>query len=156
MRLLRSLEAVEPHSLKGVIKFLFFFQVLFEEQTEISFEVPYCKRNGEKMKKIICKLEEYVNVIYKELVHAKNSLLETKRNSVVRRNEHCSLRKTSEVEDNLLVNPDYNITWKIITKAQIQTFKRKLLEAFYIRKFEPTFNSQKDIRITHLFGNGIT
>ena len=60
MRLLRSLEAVEPHSLKGVIKF-FFFQVLFEEQTEISFEVPYCKRNGEKMKKIICKVEEYVN-----------------------------------------------------------------------------------------------
>ena len=34
---------------------------LFEEQKEISFQVPYCKRNEEKMKQIICKLEEYTN-----------------------------------------------------------------------------------------------
>ena len=34
---------------------------LFEEQKEISFQVPYCKRNEEKMKRIICKLEEYTN-----------------------------------------------------------------------------------------------
>ena len=29
---------------------------LFDEQKEISFQVPFCKRNEEKMKRIICKL----------------------------------------------------------------------------------------------------
>ena len=33
---------------------------LFEEREEISFQIPYCKRN-EKMKGIICKLQEYIN-----------------------------------------------------------------------------------------------
>ena len=32
---------------------------LFEEQKEISFQIPFCKRNEEKMKRIICKLQEY-------------------------------------------------------------------------------------------------
>ena len=34
---------------------------LFEERKEISFQVPFCKRNEEKVKQIICKLEEYIN-----------------------------------------------------------------------------------------------
>ena len=34
---------------------------LFEERKEISFQVPFCKRNEEKTKRIICKLEEYTN-----------------------------------------------------------------------------------------------
>ena len=32
---------------------------LFEEQKEISFQIPFCKRNEEKMERIICKLQEY-------------------------------------------------------------------------------------------------
>ena len=35
---------------------------------------------------------------------------ETKRNSEVRWNEHCSLKKGSEVGDHLVRNPDHNIT----------------------------------------------
>ena len=94
------------------------------------------------------------NVIYKETCTCKEFYFrETKRNSEVRWNEHCSGKKTSEVGDNLLANSDHNnITWK----TPKQTFKRKILEVFYIRRFKPTLNSQKDIRITHLLGNGIT
>ena len=55
---------------------------------------------------------------------------ETKRNPEVQLNEHCSIQKTAK--DHLLVDFDYNITWKIITKAPAQTFKQKILEAFYI------------------------
>ena len=32
---------------------------LFQEQKEISFQVPFCKRNEEKVKQITCILEEY-------------------------------------------------------------------------------------------------
>ena len=138
------------------------------------------------MKRIICKLDEYtnykikfryswktrklqslfplkdpivqrVNVIYKGTCTCKEFYIgETKRNSEVRWNEPCSLKKSSEVEDHLLANPDHNITWEIIAKAPAQPFKRKILEAFYIRKLKPMLNSQKDIKITRLFRNGIT
>ena len=97
------------------------------------------------------------NVIYRGTYTCKEFYIgETKRNSEVRWNEHCSLKKSSEVGDHLLVNPDHNITWQIIAKAPAQTFKRKILEAFYIRKLKPTLNSQKDNKITHLFRYGIT
>ena len=55
-----------------------------------------------------------------------------------------------------MVNTDHNINWKIIAKAPAQIFKPKILVAFYIRQLKPTLNSQKDIKITHLFRNGIT
>ena len=138
------------------------------------------------MKRNICKLEEYTNykinfryswktrklrslfqlkdpivhkanVIYKGTCKCRAFYIgETKRNSEVRWNEHCSLKKSSEVGDHLLVNPDHNTTWQIRAKASAQTFKRKILEAFYISKLKPTLKSQKDIKITHLFRNGIT
>ena len=78
-----------------------------------------------------------------------------KRNSEFLGNEHCSLRKSSEVGDHLLINSDHRITWQIIVKAPGQTFKRKISEAFYIRKLKPRLNSQKGIKVTHLFRNGI-
>ena len=34
---------------------------------------------------------------------------ETKYNSEVRWNEHCSLKKTSELGDHLLANPDHHV-----------------------------------------------
>ena len=70
---------------------------------------------------------------------------ETKRNWEVWWNGHCSLKKSSEVGDHLLINHDHNITWQIIAKALAQIFKPKILEAFYIRKWKPMLNSQKDI-----------
>ena len=55
---------------------------------------------------------------YKETCTWKEFYIEeTKYNSEVRWNEHCCLKKSSEVGDNLLVNPDHNITWQIIAKA---------------------------------------
>ena len=97
---------------------------LFEEWKEISFQVPFCKRNEDKMKRIICKLEEYTNYKIKfryswktrkleslfplknRIVHKANIIYkgrctckefyigETKRNSEVRWNGHCSLKKS--------------------------------------------------------------
>ena len=159
---------------------------LFEERNEISFQVPFCKRNEEKMKGIICKLDEHTNykikfryswktwklrplfplkgpinhkanITYKGTCPCKEFyIVQTKRNSEVRWNEHCSLKKTSEVGDHLLVNPQHNITRRIITKTPVQIFKQKILEAFYFRKFKPMLNIQKDIKIKRLFRNGIT
>ena len=138
------------------------------------------------MKGIICKLDEYANykikfryswktwklrplfplkdpiyhkanITYKGTCPCKEFYIgQTKRNSEVRWNEHCSLKKTSEEGDHLLVNPQHNITRRIITKTPVQTFKRKILEAFYFRKFKRMLNIQKDIKIKRLFRNGVT
>ena len=40
-----------------------------------------------------------------------------------------------------------------MTKAPAQTINQKILEAFYIRKFKPMVNSQKNIKITHVFNS---
>ena len=73
------------------------------------------------------------NAIFKGTCTCKEFFIgKTKRSSEVRWNEHCSLRKSFEVGDHLLANPDHNITWQIIAKAPTQTFKRKILVAFYI------------------------
>ena len=97
------------------------------------------------------------NVIYNRTCTCKEFYIrETKRNEEIWWNEHCSIEKSSEVGDHLIVNLDYNITWQILAKAPAQTFKQKILEAFFIRKLKPRLNSQKDIKITNLFRNGIT
>ena len=59
-----------------------------------------------------------VNVIYKGTCTSKEFYIgETKPNSEVRWNEHCSLKKSSQVGNHLLINPDHNITWQIIGKG---------------------------------------
>ena len=75
------------------------------------------------------------NIIYKGTCTCNEFYIgEIKCNSEVRWNKHCSLKKTSEVGDHLLVNPDHNIAWQIIANAPVQTFKWKILEGFYISK----------------------
>ena len=44
----------------------------------------------------------------------------------------------------------------MMAKTPARTFKRKILEGFYISQLKRTLNSQKDIKITRLFSNGIT
>ena len=107
------------------------------------------------MKRVICKLEEYTNykikfryswktrklrslfplkdpiihkanVIYKGTCTYKEFYIgETKRNLEVRLKEHCSLKKSSELGDHLLVNREHNVTWQIIAKAPAQTLNGK-------------------------------
>ena len=82
---------------------------------------------------------------------------ESKRNAETRWKDHCSNNdKKSEVAEYLSKNPGYTINWQVITSALHQRNKRKILEAYYITQFKPRLNKQLDIKITHLFRNGIT
>ena len=82
---------------------------------------------------------------------------ESKRNAKTRWKDHCSNNdKKSEVAEYLSKNPGYTINWQVITSALHQRNKRKILEAYYITQFKPRLNKQLDIKITHLFKNGIT
>ena len=65
-----------------------------------------------------------MDVIYKGTCTCKEFYIgETKRDSEVRWNKHCSLKKSSEVGDHLLVNPDHNVTWQIFTDIQTENIR---------------------------------
>ena len=86
-----------------------------------------------------------------------NPICERKHNAKTRWKEHCSNNdKKSEVAEYLLKNPGHTVNWQVITSAPHQRNKRKILEAYYITKFKPSLNNQLDIKITHLFRNGVT
>ena len=62
----------------------------------------------------------------------------------------------SEVSKHIISNAGHEIEWKIICRAPMDKRKRKILEAFYIRKMVPSLNDQTDIKSLKLFRNGIT
>ena len=161
-------------------------QWMFEERKALYFQIPFCPKNEKVIRAIINKLEAFTNdrvkfvyywktrkvrslfplkdklvqqcnVIYKGVCSCGDSYIgETKRNSEVRWKEHCSGKGNSEVANHLLLNNNHIFTWEILSKAPINTNKRKILEVYYIRKFKPTLNDQLDIRFIQLFRNGIT
>ena len=98
------------------------------------------------------------NIVYKGICSCNESYIgETKHIAKTRWKDHCSNNdKKSEVAEYLLKNSGHTINWKEITSALHQRNKRKILEAFYITQFKPRLNNQLDIKITHLFRNGIT
>ena len=104
------------------------------------------------------RIKHKANIIYKGICSCKESYIgETKRNAEIRWKEQCSNNdKKSEVAEHLLTNPEHTINWHVITSALHQRNKRKILEAYCITKFKPSLNNQLDIKITHLFRNGIT
>ena len=82
---------------------------------------------------------------------------ETKRNANIRWKEHWSNNdKKNVVSEHVLKNPSHTIDWQVITSASHQRNKRKILEAYYITKCKPSLSYQLDIKIMHLFRNGIT
>ena len=75
----------------------------------------------------------------------------------VRINEHSDINKQSEPAKHLKIHPEHKFTWDILTSAHSWT-KRKIKEAFYIARFNPSLNKQ--VQSFHLtlypMGTGIT
>ena len=105
-------------------------------------------------------IKHKANIVYKGTCNEscnESYIGETKRNAEIRWKEHCSNNdKKSEVAKHLLKNPGHTTDWQVITSASHQRNKRKILEAYYKTKFKPSLNNRLDIKITHLFRNGIT
>ena len=112
---------------------------LFEEIKEVSFQIPFCKRDENAIYRIIDKLEAFTNykvkfryfwktrkvrslfVLKDPVVHRANVIYkgtcscsefyvgETKQNIEVRSREHCSTKKMSELGDHLLINSGHTV-----------------------------------------------
>ena len=80
---------------------------------------------------------------------------ETKRNSEVRWRERRSSKQTSKVGDPPLLNPDYTVSWEILTNAPKQLQKRKIIQAFHTRIFQSILYNQLGTKHILLFRNCI-
>ena len=78
------------------------------------------------------------------------------RNVEVRWAEHNNPTKVSNPPKVFKDNADHAFHWSMLVTAPINTFQRKVLEAYYIVLEEPTLNDQLDPDRLNLFRNGVT
>ena len=104
------------------------------------------------------RIKHKANIVYKGTCSCNESYIgKTKHNPEIRWKEHWfNNYKKSEVAEHLLKDPGHTIDWQVITSPTHQRNKRKILEAYFISKFKPSLNNQLNIKIMHLFRNGIT
>ena len=80
---------------------------------------------------------------------------ETKRNVETRWKEH-TVSNASEPVKHIKLHPEHKFNWEVLCKAPLYWNKRRILEAFFINRFKPSINDQKDIKFLNLFRNGVT
>ena len=82
---------------------------------------------------------------------------ETIWNVKMRWNEHESgIDKNSECFKHLQEHFSHGFHWSIVSIAPRNTFKRKMLEAYFIKIMVPSLNSQMNNNVLTLFRNGVT
>ena len=66
------------------------------------------------------------------------------------------MNKNSEPSKNLVRNIEHEFSWFILTKSPVNTLKRRILEAYFIKLIVPSLNEQLDNDVLMLFKNGVT
>ena len=66
----------------------------------------------------------------------------TIRNCKIRCDEHNDVNKDSEPAKHLAINIEHECSWYILAKAPVNTFKRRILEAYFIKLIAPSVNEQ--------------
>ena len=78
-------------------------------------------------------------------------------NARLRWNEHENgTDKDSECAKHLNENGNHEFEWSILSLAPKVSFKRKVLEAYFIKTWNPILNNQLNNHILTLFRNGVT
>ena len=82
---------------------------------------------------------------------------ETVRSTRLRWNKHGNgTDKNFECAKHLNDNDSHEFKWSILSLAPKVSFKRKLLEVYFIKALNPILNNQLNSDILTLFKNGVT
>ena len=81
---------------------------------------------------------------------------ETIKNCKIRCDEHNDINKNSEPAKHLARNIEHEFSWFILARAPVNTLKRRILEAYFIKLIVPSLNEQLDNDVLMLFRNGVT
>ena len=104
------------------------------------------------------KVSHYSCVIYREICSCGADYIgEAVRNTPLGWNEHENgTDKNSECAKHLNENDNHEFKWSILSVAPKISFKRKILEAYFIKTLIPILNNQLNSDILILFRNGVT
>ena len=79
-----------------------------------------------------------------------------KRNCKIRCDEHNDINENSEPAKHLARNIEHEFSWLILARAPINTLKRRILEACFIKLIVVSLNEQLDNDGLMVFRNGVT
>ena len=77
------------------------------------------------------------------------------RNFKIRQDEHNDVNKTSEPAKHLARKSEHEFSWYILAGAPVNTLKRKILEACFIKLIVPSLNGQLDHDVLMRLRNGV-
>ena len=103
------------------------------------------------------KVQHLSCVIYKGICSCGETYVgETIRSCKIRCDEHNDVNKNSEPAKHLAGNIEHEFSWFILARAPVNTLKRRILEAYFIKLIAPSLNEQLDNDVLMLFRNGVT
>ena len=154
---------------------------LFDQRKKVLFKLPYCPSNERDVKRFIDKIKSFTNgklqfivlwftrnikslFLVKDQVKHSSSVIyegkcscgrcyigETIRKSDICWSEHESTTGKSEPVKHLAHNKSHMFTWKVLASAPLRFCKRKILEAFFIKRLKPALNDQIEHHALSLF-----
>ena len=61
-----------------------------------------------------------------------------------------------QLEIVIAINIEHKFSWYILERAPVNTLKRRILEAYFMKLIVPSLNEQLDDDVLMLFRNGVT
>ena len=124
---------------------------------KVKFNVVWNRRKIQSIFPLKEKVQHLSCVIYKSICSCGETYIgETIRNCKVRCDEHNDINKNSEPANHIARNTEHKFSWFILARAPINTFKRRILEAYSIKLIVVSLNEQLDNDVLMLFRNGVT
>ena len=123
---------------------------------KVKFNVVWNTRKIQLLFPLKDKVQLLSFVIYKGICSCGETYVdETIRNCKIRCDEHNDINKNSEPAKHLARNIEHEFSWFILARASVNTLKRRILEAYFIKLIAPSLNEQLD-NVLMLFRNGVT
>ena len=159
---------------------------LFDVRENVFLRLPYCQQSEEDVKKFINHLTSITKekfqfivlwrtsaiqslfpikdkfchiccVIYKGICSFGATYIgETVRNASIRLSEHNNINGNSEPAKHIAANNTRVFSWKVISNAPKNAYKRKLLETMINRPHNPSLKERSKTKSLILFTNGVT
>ena len=122
-----------------------------------SFNVIWITKRIRSVFPLKDKVKSISNCIYEgKCTCGMNYIGETLRNVETRWKEHEDIRGSSEPAKHLYITNNHAFQWKILAKCSGSTYKRRILEAYYILLNKPSLNNQLELPTLSLFRHGVT
>ena len=123
----------------------------------LKFNIIWSTRKIKSLFKIKYNVKHLCCVVYHGICSCGNNYIgETIRNVVTRTEEHEQPNGKSETSKHLKNNTGLQFNWMILSRAHSHRLKRKIREAYFIKRLNLSLNDQLDSEILTLFRHGVT